>query len=118
MEHLRKKLACIEITVNDLKLEFCHLKEDLNEKLKLLKDEFANNWMDTVNQVTALNEVAAIHKEQVEVLSDEFYTYAKITDDIEEKLHQLTTTIAASQDFMSTPMLPTPPPSNMKKRPP
>ena len=124
IEIFRKELICIGTKVDDLKLEFCNSKEDLNEKFILLKDELETKWMDTSNQLTVLDEVAALHKQQVEVFSDEFSTYAEAIDGIEDKLCQLfphvftSTTIHGSVGFMSDPALPTPPPSNMKKRPP
>ena len=62
IETFQKELICIKTKVNDLKLEFSHLKEDLNEKFIMLKDELETKWMDTSNQLTVLDEVAAMHK--------------------------------------------------------
>ena len=69
----------------------------------------------------ALTKTAGLHKLQISVIQEEFYTYTQVVDSLEDKLCQLfphvfASTIPSQQDAMSPSPMPTPPSSNVKKK--
>ena len=69
----------------------------------------------------ALTKTAGLHKLQISVIQEEFYTYTQVVDSLEDKLcqlfpHAFASTLPSQQDAMSPSPMPTPPSSNVKKK--
>ena len=125
IEGLRKNFLCVEASICELKLELGQLKEHFNEKIMMVKDDLEKKWLDTGNQLTALDEVADTQKQQMEVLSGKVANSDEVLENVKGKLYQLFCQVFNStrgqstpQSYVFSPMMSTPPPSTAKKRTP